>query len=250
VALALAVEACRGGAKATRGPWPNEPAGFTLISDYGLDDPFPIGQDIPVGSSGWRINNGGLVTRVVDATVPVSPSFVGQWSYPVGFAGGNDPGTLYKPVPSGINELYIGFYWKVSNPWQDHPVANKIAFQFAGGGGAGGQMFIAMWSGTHHLVAATEFSTDFRNLDPNVNATAVTIGQWHLIEIYMNKATHTMRWWLDNVLQGQYTDVNYPAQNFDEFKFAPTWGGTGSTKTEQDYFWYDQVRLSGRSRAG
>ncbi len=55
-----------------------------------------------------------------------------------------------------------------------------------------------------------------------------------------------MKWWLDGVLQGNFTNVNYPADAFDEFKFAPTWGGTGGTKNEQDYFWFDHVRITRR----
>ncbi|SRR6266851_3888842 len=230
------------------GAWPHEPAGFTLISDYGFGDPLPIGQGVSIaGSGGWSINNDGLVTRSSDNAAPASPPFVAQYSYPVGFADGNDPGTLFYTLPGGINELYIGFYWKPSNPWQLHPSAdNKIAFQFAGGGGAGGQIFISMYT-DRTLRMVSEFSTGNVALPANVQADRVTLGQWHLIEIYMNKATSTVRFWLDGVLQGQYTNLLYPAQNFDEFKIAPTWGGSiGTTKTEQDYYWYDHVRLSRR----
>ncbi len=249
IALGLVALVACGGAKATgthAGPWPNEPAGMTLVSDYGFGDVLPIGQGVPVDTSNWFINDDGLATRGSDGSAPVSPRFVGQWSYPVGFAGGNDPATMYLNVGGG-NELYIGFYWKASNPWQDHPVANKIAFQFAGGGGAGGQTFIAMVSGSHFLRPTLELSTDFaRNLDPNVDSTAITLGVWHCVEWYINKSTHTMKWWLDGVLQGNFTNVNYPADAFDEFKFAPTWGGTGGTKNEQDYFWFDHVRITRR----
>ena len=248
VALGMSLQACKGGVEPPVGgnpEWPNEPGGLTLISDYGFEDVLPVGVNAAVDSQ-WFINNAGLASRVLDTSAPASASFVGQWSYPVGFAGGDDPATMYGMVGGG-NEMYIGFYWKVSNPWQDHPVANKIAFQFAGGGGAGGQTFIALESGSHILVPTLEFSTDFaRNLEPNVDSTVVTLGVWHRIEWYMNKSTGTMKWWLDGVLQGHYTNVNYPPEPFDEFKFAPTWGGTGGTKSEQDYFWYDHVRLSNR----
>jgi len=250
VVLVVVLEAC-GGAKATGthgGPWPNEPAGLTVIRDYGFGDVMPIGSGQPVDSSNWYINDTGLATRVVDATAPISPNLVGQWSYPVGFPGGDDPATMYTVV-GGPNELYIGFYWKASNPWQDHvsSLTNKIAFQFAGGGGAGGQAYLAMESGNHLLRVTLELSTDFaRNLEPNVNSTAITLGVWHCIEWYLNKSTKTTRWWLDGVLQGNYANVNYPTDPFDEFKFAPTWGGTGGTKSEQDYYWYDHVHISGR----
>jgi len=227
--------------------WPHEPAGFTLISDYGFGDPLPIGQGVSIaGSGGWSINNNGLATRIVDSTAPVSPSFVGQWSYPNGFHDGNDPATMFRTVGGGINELYIGFYWKPSNPWRFHSADNKIAFQFAGGGGAGGQIYISMLA-DRTLRMVSEFSTGVRALSPNVRADLVTLGQWHLLEIYMNKATRTLRFWLDGVLQGEYANLQYPSQDFDEFKIAPTWGGnTGEIKTEQDYYYFDHVRLSRR----
>ncbi|PYO44340.1 MAG: hypothetical protein DMD29_00665, partial [Gemmatimonadetes bacterium] len=46
----LAVSAAGAG-----GTWPNEPAGFTVLSDYGFDDVVPAtNQGDPLGSSGWR----------------------------------------------------------------------------------------------------------------------------------------------------------------------------------------------------
>ncbi len=237
------------------GTWPNDPlslgvAGWILVTDYGLTDPLPVGAGVRL-SGGWGIDNqSGLATRITDPTAPApaSPPYVAQYTYPIGFVAGDSPaGVYYEPLPTGINELYIGFYWKPSNPWQDHPAGNKIAFQFAGGGGAGGQTFIMMTTPSHTLRPTLEFTTDLgRNLEPNVNQTAISLGQWHLIEWYMNKATHTMKWWLDGVLQGNYTNVNYPANQFDTFTLDPTWGGIGGTKTETDYYWYDHVRLTRR----
>jgi hypothetical protein len=226
------------------GGFPNEPGGFTLVSDYDMSDVLPVGQGVQVGTSGWFINNDGLATRVTDGSAPQSPSFVGQWSYPIGFEGGFEPAIMFQDIGGG-NEIYFAFYWKPSNPWEDHPSGNKIAFQFLGGGEGGGQIFIMMTATSHVLRPTTEMTTDARNLEPNVNSTEITLGQWHLIEWYMRKSPSTMKWWLDNVLQGNYTDVVWPANAFAEAQFAPTWGGgTGIFKTQQDYYWYDHVRLS------
>jgi len=228
---------------------------MTVVFDYGFSDAIPVGTAVAIGTSGLSINNDlGLVSRITDASAPASPSFVGQWSYPVGFPGGVDPGTVYNaPIyPPGVNELYTAWYIKVSNPWQDHPNGNKMMFQFAGGGGAGGQVFIIIAgpisaAPLHTVYTTTEFSSEPATARaPNVNSTVFTYGVWHLVEWYMNKTTHVMRWWLDGVLQGDYANVIYPPNNWDEVHLAPTWGGTGSTKTEQDYFWYDHLRISRR----
>jgi hypothetical protein len=95
------------------------------------------------------------------------------------------------------------------------------------------------------LRAVTEFSTDARNLDPNVTTTAITLGQWHRIEVHLKKSAHLLEWWLDGILQGRYTDIAFPVQSFGQFTISPTWGGVGGAKTESDYYWYDRVRISG-----
>ena len=55
-----------------------------------------------------------------------------------------------------------------------------------------------------------------------------------------------VRWWLDGVLQGTYTDVRFPDDDgFEEFQIAPIWGGVGGpNKTETDFFWFDHVHVS------
>jgi hypothetical protein len=59
-------------------------------------------------------------------------------------------------------------------------------------------------------------------------------------------ATGTMKFWLDGVLQGSYTNVTN-SFNFDMFQFSPTWGGNiGAQKHETDHYWFDHVRISTR----
>ena len=67
---------------------------------------------------------------------------------------------------------------------------------------------------------------------------------WHRIEWYCQLSSGTLKWWLDGVLQGSYTDVRN-AYNFDMFQFSPTWGGnSGAQKQETDHYWYDHVHIS------
>jgi hypothetical protein len=232
--------------------WPNEPAGMTLLSDWGLDQDPPFSGDVSiVGSGGWKIvsqasigSPRGWVVRTADAGAPLSPSNVYDFVYPQGMIEGNAPGTVYF---NGINrkEVYVGFWWKASSPFDYGPDGNKIAFIFNGGGGAGGQQFIIL-KGDGKLHVLPEYPGDFRWRDPNVNATTVSLGVWHRIEWYTNVTTGTMKYWLDGVLQGSYTDVTN-SFNFDMFQFSPTWGGNiGAIKHETDHYWFDHVRLSAR----
>jgi uncharacterized protein YjdB len=234
------------------GTWPNEPAGFQLISDYTMSDVLPH-QNGAALSDGWGINNNfssvgaaGHADRISDATAPFSSPYVAQFNYLTGYSsGGYEPAVMYKNV-GNVSEIYIGFWWKVSNPWQGHLAGvNKIVFQFLGGGGGGGQVYLAMWN-NRVLRLTTELSTGPNaNFDPNVNTTLVTLGVWHRVEMRLRKSPSLAQWWLDGVLQGSYTNISWPSNSMDEFQIAPTWGGVGgSNKTENDYYWFDQVHLS------
>jgi hypothetical protein len=54
-----------------------------------------------------------------------------------------------------------------------------------------------------------------------------------------------IRWWLDGILIGNYSNASFPGKALSEFQFSPTWGGTGDTKTQQDYYWFDHAYISG-----
>lgn len=162
--------------------------------------------------------------------------------YPRGMVEGNAPATVYY-ANLAAREVYAGFWWKPSAPFDLGPNGNKIAFLFNGGGDAGGQQFLILLpDGRLHVLP--EYSGDFRWRDPNVNATVVTLGVWHQIEWYCQLSTGTLKWWLDGVLQGSYSDVSN-SSDFDMFQFSPTWGGnSGTRKGQTDHCWFDHVRLS------
>jgi Fibronectin type III domain len=236
------------------GGWPNEPAGLTLRTDWGLDQPipqgYPLDEPIPGAPAGWNIvyeqRPGGTQGSAVlanDATAPFSPTSVYDFIYPQGMVEGNAPATIYYNLNAA--EVYVGFWWKPSAPFDMGPNGNKIAFLFNGGGGGGGQQFIILMpDGKLHVLP--EYPGDYRWRDPNVNATTVALGAWHRIEWYSQPSTGTLKWWLDGVLQGSYTDVRN-SYNFDMFQFSPTWGGnSGAQKHETDHYWYDHVHISAK----
>src|SRR5438093_5713596 len=152
--------------------------------------------------------------------------------------------------------MYFGFWWKPSNPWQDQTAGNKIVFPDVGTN----HTFLIMMPGNHEIWAQLDFGADnshLLNAGPSApgpinvwgNRVTVSLGQWHRIEGHMKKSTNStsrdgiLRWWVDGVNAGNYTNVNYLG-TFQEFQFSPTWGGVGGTKTENDYYWYDHVRIS------
>ena len=219
-----------------RGVWPHEPAGFTPVSD-----------GIPVVSRESRWGCEGDVSLATDHLV---------FSYRPGFQSGYAPGVAYLDVPTPTPETYFGFYWKPSNPWESHPSGvNKIALLFPATS-AGGTIYIMMFHdrGRYTIQVETTFDTDTRRLEPNITATPVGLGTWHQIEWYVRYSSNpssrdgVVQWWLDGVLQGEYTDLQMPPDaGFTQYTIRPVWGGAeGDTKQQQDSFAYGRVYISKR----
>ncbi len=226
------------------GPWPNEPSGFKGISDQPWD---------AVTSLGWELQFGVLPTIVPDPTAPLSPPNVLQITYPIGFASGAAPSTVIHSV-AGTKQLYIGIWWKASNPWQGNVSnSNKIQYVFTDADGSAFMVMYGTPGGPYELRVFPQFKTSSDIwLVPNVVHVPVTLGKWHKIEWLLVYNTTTdppngiCRWWLDGQLIGDYGNVSYPSAPLVEYKVAPVFGGVGTPKTETDYFWYDHVHLSGR----
>lgn len=239
------------------GSWPNDPGG-TLVTNYGFDEVIPDNGSPTdfggFGSAGWSVYNrrgangtNSFIERVTDATGPHSPSFVVQFNYALGFTGnGSDPGTLYRPIGGGT-ELYIGFWWKASSPWQSHPTGvNKILFQEFS---SGADQIAMVWQNANRIRLVTEMSTDARPLEPNQTQTTINTNTWYQIEWRMHRGTGLTRWWVNNILQGSFT-VNYPSGSFSQIQVAPGWGGSGGSKSvaggagpNGDWMRYDHIRI-------
>ena len=204
------------------GVWPNEPAGLSTVTDQPWDG---------LTTLSWNsiYNTAGLASIVSDPTAPYSPSNVIQYEYPTGFQSGAAPATEFVSIP-GLKKVYVGTWWKVSNPWQGNPTnVNKIQYLFTN---SMGSMFMCMYGtpgGPYELRVFPQFTTSQDVwLTPNVNNVPVTLGTWHRIE-----------WLVD------YSGVPLPSEALIEYHLAPVWGGTLGTKTETDYYWYDHTRISG-----
>ncbi len=55
--------------------------------------------------------------------------------------------------------------------------------------------------------------------------------------------------WIDGVQTHNYTDITYLTPTlttkFNLYKWNPTWGGSGGTRTRTDYVLIDHVYISG-----
>ncbi len=226
------------------GPWPNEPQGYTVLSDQPWD---------LLTSLSWVLQFG-VASIGLDLGAPLSPPDVLTIVYPAGMAGGSAPGTETYTFPSSVTSFFGGIWWKASDPWQGHDSnVNKIEFLFFGDGSDLPLVMYGPPGGPYDLRAEPEFvGIGSSWLAPNVNQVAVTLGTWHRIEWLVSEDATTspptgiVRWWLDGQLIGDYTGVPFPAAPIVDYKISPTWGGAGDTKTETDYFWFDHTHLSGR----
>ena len=239
------------GAPPASGGWTNEPAGNTVVSDYGFNDLFPVSDaDVTIpGGSGWKsvYNGNGYMTRVSDPTAPSSPSNVVQFLYPIGFPGTKGPATAWRPLP-GLTRAYVGQWWKVSNPWQGNASSvNKIGYLVVNAG----SMFLAMYGppgGPYELRVFPQFTGVSQDvwLTPNVAHVPVVLGTWHKLEWLVDYNGGVVKWWMDGQLIGSYTGVPMPTGGFVEYHLDPVWGGCCDTKTANDYYWFDQIHISGK----
>src|SRR5262245_10839896 len=225
--------------------WPHEPAGFSVLTD----EPFDALEGNGRHAAQRQTTNGSGLSLAGDAAGPLSPTGVLAFQYAVGFQGGSEPGVAYYVPPAPVRETYFAFWWKPSAPWQNHPSdVNTIADLFAASAGV---IFIQIDGANNTIDVVPEFDSDTRILRANAQATPVALGAWHRIEWYVKYSSTgdsrdgVTRWWLDGALQGEYTDLQMPADaGFVEYDFSPTWGGAGGTKTETDFFWIDHAYIS------
>lgn len=226
-------------------PWPNEPPGFTVLTDQPWDS---------LASLGW-LHNACASTIVSDASAPFSPSNVLEHPFPIGAPGDAASCIDYYPL-SGLNEMYLGFWWKPSNPWQGAGDGNNAIATLAPPLGA----FDVMMVGTAEpfvleILAGTTALNDHivgisnRVLPTNVGDGTVVLGAWHQIEVRLRRSTTSVsqdgivQWWLDGTPVGSHANVNFDEMTFIEVSMKSYWG-TGPAKAENDFYRYDHARVS------
>jgi uncharacterized protein YjdB len=222
------------------GPWPNEPAGFTNLADQ------------PWSALGgvWELL-WGTAHLQLDPTAPGSPPSTLQVDFPVGFVGGEAPGTEAVGLPA-VRQVYVGIWWMASNPWQGHPSnSNKVQYLFTGEDGSMAMIMYGPPQGPFEMRVFPDWHGQW--LTPNVADVKVTLGQWHRIEWLVaygpsnDPPSGIVRWWMDGVLIGDYANVRLSSTPLIQYKMAPVWGGAERVaKHQNDFFRYDHIRISGR----
>jgi len=262
--------------------WPNEPTGFVPFNDQPWDR--LARPDVRAGGyvgralerlrgsfSGtreqreeWgylRRTSSKDATITTDASAPFSPSNVLQIVYTPDMLPDSEPSVHWIRLP-WVQEVYTGWWIKLSPNWISNPAGGgKITFLFAENGA--GQVYTNYYhpsdDGTvpgppYRIGANTEWAPYGQRVWlPNVATTWIRPGEWHRMEFYYRWETTPgvskdgiIRWWVDDKLNGDYTDVHYPPASrtgFQEFQFAPTVQFVGPAER---YMYIDHTYVSTR----
>jgi hypothetical protein len=232
------------------GTWPNQPAGFTPITERLFN---------AAVEDGWIASTS--LSIVADATAPKSPSAVGQMTYPAGTTGGgagSDPGYAERYIAGlGYTRLYVSFWVKLSSDWQGNLTSvNKVAyvnvhdkpvvFPIVQGIGSGG-LHTAIGLQDIPIVGA-------QYMEPNLTDVEIVRGQWHRWEVVLvvnsgDAADGELHWWIDGVKVGEYRNILYgtSAQGkiWQYLYWRPIWGGQGDVLLQTQYMWMDHFYASG-----
>jgi WD40 repeat protein len=242
---------------AETGAWPNEPAGFIQLNDQPWDD--------LTGSWSWlRRGSSKDPDIVADATARFSPQNVLRMIFTTDMENGSEPSVHWVALP-GADEIYTAWWIKLSPNWTPSPgTAGQITYLF-GGDGLGqvstGFSHPCVWpeecnpevqGPPYKITATSNWAPNGQQVwYPNVAATRINPGEWHRIEFYYRWETTPgvsgdgiIRWWVDGILNGDHTTVQYPPQRgFLELQYAPT---LETAPPAEQYMYIDHTHLSVR----
>lgn len=234
---AASVDDWEGGAAAKA--WPHEPAGFTAFMNTDFTT-FPIDE--------WFSNGATIVT---DSTAPVSSTFqVVQWEYETSLNAGNSPGAIYsEEVGHTVDAYFVGFHFKFSDPYSNHANGTSMWWPFQDSAS-----YVIVFSEDSTIGVQVTVPDSTYNLEGNIANPTLALGVWHQFEHYFQPASSPtaddgiIRWWIDGVLCGDYTDIAWPgpSQDWDEWRYYPIWGGTGGHPAFTSYQWVDRIYVSQR----
>jgi len=191
-----------------------------------------------------RRGSTGYASRVTDTEAPGNQDLCLQNNYPIGFASnGVEPSTTHTTL-GGNRQVYWGFFIRISDPWHGHEDSgvNKMMFQWWGGG----DIIYLAFRNDGKCFAALELSTEFSNIETTMNDISILDGAWHKVQWYMNADTGVVRFWVDDELQGERTDVPFTGGMATAVaEHCPTWGGTtGPSKASADWQRINQIYIS------
>jgi len=249
---------------------PNEPPGFTAFAEHNLSS-FPaqtrglgglLGAWYAIGST-----NLGVVTP--DLTAPASPPNVLSVRFPKGLVAGTGPVNFGGWDVAGKtagqkSKLYFSMWLKcVGTDYENQSVGTKMGFfggAVATSATAHNSWFFLKGIGTqtiapNYKVELHQSNPNPINLPQNVSTQQLmACGVWHHWEAILQlnglgQSDGKFQWWIDGTLVMDRPDLVYiypgATNRFYDYVFNPTWGGTGGSKTRDDFWRIDHIYMSG-----
>ena len=165
--------------------WANQPSGLSVISDW----PFSS-----LAGNGWQDDRGNHLIAS-DGTAPQSPSNVYQQVFYTGMPAGISPAGDSFTFPAPASEAYVGFWWKPSAGFENHPVLTKILFLsttqtnpiffYMSGSGPSVRIGMQYQNGTIDNSHISGFPGTIGTFDIG-GGEFVTLGQWAKLELYVS----------------------------------------------------------------
>lgn len=241
------------------GEWGNAPAGGVVLLNHSFSTVLTTGMSGGLG-------NGGVTT---DASAPLSPPNVIVSRLNVGTNSGG--GQIDFWSTSSYRELYCGLWWRTNPQWTGRVTQDKMFF-LRGSSGTNGYFGLinGIQKGGANSVPVFFWAHNSGNVDnshimsgpqggqayPNVGSSLVPVGVWHKLEARIKCSTTLtsrdgeVQWWVDNVLCGNYTQVNYgtAAIGLSNWTWSETWDGSGNpVHTVPQEHYVDHVYVVGKN---
>lgn len=233
--------------------WPNEPSGSTTLGDCNFNSAL-------CGISGAS----GSASIISDSSAPQSPSSVMEFRLPVGVSNGG--GETWFPLNQQPREVFGGYWWKPSNPFEGHPnCSNKVHGLVLTNGNIWLDMHCSATGGPFVFKIILQPNSSENNchlgngygdcpgtyaLFGNQSSGNITLGAWHRVEVYFKSSSTStsrdgiLRMWVNGVQVMNYTTVNMSGSTI-YWLFTPTWDGSWTPIHSTPFSHrYDQVHLS------
>ena len=189
---------------------------------------------------------------VEDPSAPVSPPHVLRVIFTPDMGRDREPSVHWIGLPNA-REVHAGWWIKLSANWSPSPAGGgKMTFLHAAPNGQG-QVYTSFHgsSAPHWVIANTEWAPYGQKIwEPNVTKTPILYDRWYRITWHMKwpsttggRNEGTLRWWVDDVLNGGYSNVTYPSGGigFHQFEFAPT---LQNPPRAEQYMYIDHTKIS------
>jgi|SRR5688572_8434412 hypothetical protein len=187
---------------------------------------------------------------VVDASAPISPPNVLRIVFTSSLEYDRQPSVHWTSLP-WASEVYATWWIKLSPNWKASPAgAAKMTFLWPTQGNGLLYSAIGGASAPHHITIITTWPPyGYKFWEPNVAATSVSYDRWYRIQWYTKWESSPgagdgiIRWWVNDTLNGDYSNVTFPTCCLLQFEFAPT---VQNPPTTDQYMYIDHTWLATR----